>query len=73
MQETVTDLTWQKEPSVSIRWIVILSLVTNVVFLSSANHISKSDLRGGRWDWYRFQDDDVDDHLEDDGGEDEDD
>ena len=33
----------------------------------------KSDLRGGRWDWYRFQDDDVDDHLEDDGGEDEDD
>ena len=33
----------------------------------------RSDLRGGRWDWYRFQDDDVDDHLEDDGGEDEDD
>ena len=39
MQEAVTDLTWQKEPSVSIRWIVILSLVTNVVFLTSANHI----------------------------------
>ena len=38
MQEAVTDLTWQKEPSVSIRWIVILSLVTNVVFITSANH-----------------------------------
>ena len=73
MQEAVTDLTWQKEPSVRLRWIVILSLVTNVVFLSSANHISKSDLRGGRWGWYRFQDDDVDEHLEEGGGEDEDD
>ena len=34
-----------KEPSVIIRWIAILSLVTSLVFLSSANHISQRKTR----------------------------